>query len=103
MVSKILKKYKKASQKKIMLKTIISALAISDEQKKLYLDALEVIENDALDKLYEDITSFADNVEVKEIEHIRRQNFTNIQWMTKKEAEQKKHDINAFSFLLHNL
>jgi len=79
MVSKILKKYQKASQKKIMLKTIISALKISEEQKQLYLDALEVIENNALDKLYEDITSFANNVEVKEIEDIRKQNFTNIQ------------------------
>ena len=103
MVSKILKKYQKASQKKIMLKTIISALKISEEQKQLYLDALEVIENNALDKLYEDITSFANNVEVKEIEDIRKQNFTNIQWMTRKEAEEKKQDINAFSFLLHNL
>gem|GEM_PF-3798160 len=79
MVSKILKKYHKASQKKVMLKTIISALKISEEQKQLYLGALEVIQNNALDALYEDITAFADNVEVKEIEDIRKQNFTNIQ------------------------
>lgn len=78
MVSKILQKYKKASQKKIMLKTIISALKISDEQKQLYLDAIEVIENDALDGLYEDITQFSENVELKEIEDIRKQNFTRI-------------------------
>lgn len=103
MVSKILQKYRKASQKKTMLKTIISALKISEEQKHLYLDALEVIENDALDKLYEDITAFAQNIELKEIEDIRKQNFTKIEWMTKKEAEEKKQDINAFSFLLHNL
>ncbi len=103
MVSKILKKYHKANQKKAMLKTIISALKISEQQKQLYLDALEVIKNDALDNLYEDITAFADNVEVKEIQDIRKQNFTNIQWMTKQEAEEKKQDLNAFSFLLHNL
>lgn len=103
MVSKILKKYKKASQKKIMLKTIISALKISDEQKQLYLGALQIADNDTLDKLYEDITAFTQNIEVKEIEDIRKQNFTKIEWMTKKEAEEKKQDINAFSFLLHNL
>ncbi len=103
MVSKILKKYRKASQKKTMLKTIISALAISDEQKQLYLDALEVIENDKLDSLYEDITRFSENIELKEIKDIRKQNFTRIDGMTKKEAEEKKQDINAFSFLLHNL
>jgi hypothetical protein len=79
MISKILKKYHKATQKKIMLKTIISALAISDEQKQLYLGALEVIKNDALDNMYEDIIAFANNVEVKEIEDIRKQNFTDIQ------------------------
>jgi hypothetical protein len=53
--------------------------------------------------MYEDIIAFANNVEVKEIEDIRKQNFTDIQWMTRKEAEEKKQDINAFSFLLHNL
>ncbi len=103
MVSRILKKYRKASQKKIMLRAIISALSISDDQKKLYLDSLEVIADDKLDSLYEDITHFSENIEIKEIEDIRKQNFTRIGWMTKKEAEEKKQDINAFSFLLHNL
>ena len=103
MVSKILKKYNKVSQKKTMLKTIISALKISEQQKQLYLDALEVIKNDKLDSLYDDITWFSENIELKEIEDIKKQNFTQIRWMTKKEAEEKKQDINAFSFLLHNL
>ncbi|MDC0505996.1 hypothetical protein OAN96_00195 [Candidatus Gracilibacteria bacterium] len=103
MVSKILKKYHKPTQKKIMLRTIISALSISEEQKQLYLDALQVIENDALDNLYDEITTFSNDIELKEIEDIRKQNFTNIQGMTRKEAEEKKQDINAFSFLLHNL
>lgn len=103
MISKILKKYNKATQKKIMLKTIISALKISEEQKQLYLDSLEVIKEEALDTLYDNTIAFSNNIELKEIEDIRKQNFTNIQWMTKKEAEEKKQDINAFSFLLHNL
>jgi hypothetical protein len=40
---------------------------------------------------------------VKELEEIKKQNFSSISGLRKKEAEEKKKEMNSFSFLLHNL
>ena len=36
-------------------------------------------------------------------EYLVKDNFSNISWMRKKEAEEKTKEMNSFSFLLHNL
>ncbi|MCP4523243.1 MAG: hypothetical protein GY828_03415 [Candidatus Gracilibacteria bacterium] len=76
---------------------------IPAEQKDLYLESLDVLDESRLQKLYEEISDFVEFVEMKELEDINKENFGKISGMRKKEAEEKKKELNSFSFLLHNL
>jgi len=103
MIINIFKKYSEKSKKKKIVKTIIENLNINDKQKSLYLDALENIDEIWLEKLYISLQEFIWNIEQKEIEDIRKNNFTKIEWLRKKEVLEKQKDINSFWFLLNNL
>lgn len=103
MLLKILKKQKDISSKRKMVKTIIENLDIPKNQKSLFLDSLIVLDENWIDSLYSDLLIFVNSVEIKELEEIKNNNFSTISWMTKKQAENKKEELNSFSFLLHNL
>lgn len=82
---------------------MIASLNIPERQKYLYLEALEVLDSEGLDKLYDNMTIFVESLERKEDEEISSWNFSSIWWLTKKELQEKKKEENAFSFLLNNL
>ena len=103
MVFKFLSKQKDLDKKKKLMGVMIISLNIPDEQKKLYLEAMEIISEDYVDGLYENLVKFTEKVELKEIESINKENFSSIAWMRKKEAIEKQKEINAFSFLISNL
>lgn len=103
MISKILKKYAQTNKKKKLLVTIIEALHINENQKNLYLESLDYLDMDWLDKLYESLQVFIWEIEMKNYEEITKNNFTKIAWMRKKEAIEKQKDLNSFWFLLNNL
>lgn len=82
---------------------MISSLNIPEKQKYLYLEALEVLDSAWLEKLYNNMTIFVENIEKKENDDIFSQNFSSIGWMTKKQMQEKTKEENAFSFLLNKL
>lgn len=103
MILNIFKKYSEVSKKKKIVKTIIENLNINDKQKSLYLEALENIDEIWLEKLFFSLQDFVWNVEQKEIEDIRKNNFTKISGLRKKEVIEKQKEINSFWFLLNNI
>lgn len=103
MISKFLKKQKNLQKKRKLIKTMIFSLRIPEGQKKLYLESLDILDMNALNDLYNNLTRFIENIELREIEEINKENFSNIIWMRKKEAEDRKKELNAFSFLLSNI
>lgn len=103
MLSKFLLKQKKYNHKKKLIETIIHSIHIEESWKKLYLEALSSISQDELDILYTKLVWFVEKIELKEIADIKKQSFTTIAGMRKKEAEEKTKDINALSFLFHNI
>ena len=102
MIFDFLKKRKKKHEKIYLIKIMIKSIKLSEEQKELYLEALEVINDSNLDNLYNDITYFIKNYEIKSIENISKQNFSKIEGLRKKEAKEKQEELNAFTFLLNN-
>ena len=82
---------------------MVASLNIPEKQKYLYLEALEVLDWDGLDKLYDNMTTFVESLEKKENEEISSWNFSSIWGLTKKQLQEKKKEENAFSFLLNNL
>ena len=70
MISKFLLKQKDLMKKKKLIKVMIASLNIPEKQKYLYLEALEVLDGEGLDKLYENMTIFVESLEKKEDEEI---------------------------------
>lgn len=103
MILGIFKKYSETNKKRKVVKTLIESLRISDKQKTLYLDSIDILDEIWLDKLYKSLMIFIDEYEWKEIENIKSGNFSQISWMRKKEAIEKQKDVNTFNFLLNNL
>lgn len=103
MLFTFLKKQKEKSHKVEVVRTLILELNISDEQKELYVKALDILEVHELDKLYSEITVFTQNFELKEVDDIKKDSFVTVAGMKKREVEEKKQEVNAFSFLINNI
>lgn len=103
MLFKFLIKQKDKNTQKKLIETMVVSLNISPEQKELYFQALEVMTAEESDTLYNNLLKFIEKIEIREIEQIRKESFSSISGMRKKELEEKAQDMNSFSFLLHNL
>lgn len=103
MIFEFLKKQREIKEKRELTKIMITNLNISEEQKSLYIKAIDILDNQWMDLLYKELTRFIENFELKEIEDIKSNNFSRIAWMRKKEANLKKKELNAFQFLINNL
>ena len=78
MIFKFLSKQKDLNKKKKLIKVMVISLNIPDEQKELYLEALEIIDENYVEELYKNLTRFTEKVEVKEIENINKESFSTI-------------------------
>ncbi len=103
MISSFLGKQKDIKRKKKLVRVMINSLNIPSKQKYLYIDALDVLDETWLDKLYDNMTRFVESLEKKEGDEINISNFASIWGLTKKEVSEKKKEENAFSFLINNL
>ena len=103
MILNFLKKQREEKEKRKLLVIMIQSINISQEQKTLYLESLEILDGQWINNLYRDITYFIEKVEAKESEQIHKENFSKIDGMKKQEENEKKKEMNSFEFLLHNL
>ncbi len=103
MIFDFLKKQKEHKNKIKIIKVMIVSLNIPEKQKELYLEAIEVLWKDWLERLYITLTEFTKQLEYEELDKINKDNFSSVAWMRKKEAKEKQKEINSFSFLINNL
>lgn len=102
MLFNYLKKQKEKKIKIHVIHTMILSLQIPEEQKALYAQAIDIVWDEWMDELYDNLTQFIEKIEIKEIDDIKKTNFIEISGMRKQEAEEKKKELNAFSFLISN-
>jgi len=103
MIFDFLKKQKKIDSKRKLTKVMLLNLNIPEEEKALYIQAIDILDDKEIDELYEKWSNYIKNLEIKEIEDIRKQSFIEIDWLRKKEAKEKQKEINAFNFLFNNI
>ncbi len=103
MIFEYLKKQSKLKEKIKLTKIMIFNLQIPEEQKSLYIQALDILDESWIDRIYNNLVIFIKDIEIKELDQIQKNNFTVIAWMRKKEAEERKIEINSFSFLINNI
>lgn len=103
MLFTFLKKQKEKSHKVEVIRTLIFNLNIPEEQKEIFISALDILEVHELDSLYTEITVFTETLEMKQISDIKKDSFMSVGWMKKKEVEEKQKEVNAFAFLINNI
>ena len=103
MLFTFLKKQKLKRQKLEVVKALIINLNISEDQKEMYIKSLDILETIELDNLYSEISIFSQNFEMKQVEDIKKWSYANVAGMKKSEVEEKKKEVNAFSFLINNI
>ena len=103
MIFKFWQKQSEIATKKLLLRKLIKKIDIPETDKELILWAIWNSSPEKLENFYEFIVKFIEKYELKEIEEIEKNNFVNIDWMTYKEANEKKQEINSLNFLLNNV
>lgn len=101
MIFDFLRKRKNINEKIKLINIMFVNLKIPEAQKSLYLQALDILDEDWVNRIYKELSHFIKNLELKEIEDIQKNNFSAINWLKLKEAEEKKEEINSLSFLLN--
>lgn len=103
MIFKFWKKQSEVATKKLLLRKLIKKIDIQENDKELILWAISTVSDEKLGIFYNSVVNFIEKMELKEIDEIEKNNFVSIDWMTYKEANEKKQKINSFNFLLNNL
>lgn len=103
MLFDFLKKRKRIEDKIKLINIMFVNLKIPESQKSLYLQALDILDEDWVNRIYEELSNFIKNVELKNLEDIQKNNFSVINWLRFKEAEEKKEELNSFNFLINKL
>ena len=103
MIFKFWQKQSEIATKKLLLRKLIRKIDIPETDKELILWAIWTSSPEKLDNFYEFVVKFIEKYELKEVNEIEKNNFVSIDWMTYKEANEKKQEINSFNFLLNNL
>ncbi|EKE26759.1 MAG: hypothetical protein ACD_4C00158G0002 [uncultured bacterium (gcode 4)] len=97
------KKYKEREYRIVLVKDLIKGLDIDDSQKQLYIESLEVLDEESLDRFYKKLTSVIDIIE----EDINKQQFIKTKEIANLSKNQEQIDkiqeINSFNFLLDNI
>jgi hypothetical protein len=75
MLFSYLQKQRDRKKQKKLIEAMILSLRISPEQKQLYIEALEVLNEEGSQGLYENLIKFVEKIEVRELEQIRKESF----------------------------
>lgn len=99
----IFKKYKEKEYRLLLVKEIIEWLQIDSKQKKLYIESLEFLDDEGLDRFYKKLTSVIDIIEDSEnIENYNNQK-NNLKQTKIEEIKEKQQEINSFNLILDNI
>jgi hypothetical protein len=99
----IFKKYKEREYRLILVKDLILSLNIDSRQKNLYIESLNILDNESLDRFYNKLTWVIDIIEENENNLSFSKTIENNNSIKKQEQIQKKEEINSFNFLLDNI
>lgn len=103
MIFDFLKKRKKIEEKIKLIKIMFVNLKIPEAQKALYIQALDILDENWINRIYEELSHFIKEIELKNLEDFQKNSFSVINGLRVKEAEEKKEELNSFSFLLNKL
>ncbi|EKE29126.1 MAG: hypothetical protein ACD_2C00221G0008 [uncultured bacterium (gcode 4)] len=102
-LSSIFRKYKDREYRLVLIKDLISWLEIDDNQKNLYLDSLEVLDGESLERFYNKLTSVIEIIEEDENKLSFQKNKQEIYKLNTQEQQDKRQELNSFNLILDNI
>lgn len=99
----IFRKYKQREYRLILIKELIEWLEIDSRQKNLYLESLEVLDEEGLERFYNKLTSVIEIIEEDENKSTFKKQTQEIYKINTQEELEKKQEINSFNLILDNI
>lgn len=99
----IFRKYKQREYRLILIKELIEWLEIDSRQKNLYLESLEVLDEEGLERFYNKLTSVIEIIEEDENKSTFKKQTQEIYKINSQEELEKKQEINSFNLILDNI
>ncbi len=102
-LSGFLKRIREKNQRKDLLKDLIRNLKIDETQRFLYLESLELLDEDGLGVFYERLCTFVDGTEKSAIliETGKRSEY--VRDLRRKEDDERRREVGKVSFLFDNV
>lgn len=99
----IFRKYKEKEYRLILIKELIEWLNIDIKQKILYVESLEVLDDEWLERFYNKLISIIEILEEDE-DQVKFQNQKQELYnLNKEEILEKKQELNSFNMILDNI
>ncbi|EKD66665.1 MAG: hypothetical protein ACD_49C00023G0008 [uncultured bacterium (gcode 4)] len=99
----IFKKYKEKEYRLILIKDLILSLNIDSRQKNLYIESLNILDDESLDRFYKKLVWVIDIIEENENNLSFSKELETTNFIKQQEQKQKKEEINSYNFLLDNI
>ncbi|MFB0964485.1 MAG: hypothetical protein QMC36_02115 [Patescibacteria group bacterium] len=102
-LSNILKRIREKGQRKTVLKELINSLRIDETQRYLYLESLELLDDEGMTAFYHRLVAFVDETEGRQIiaEGEKRTGF--VRDLRSAEAEERSKEADNANFLFDNV
>ena len=102
-LSNILKRIREKGQRKTVLKELINSLRIDETQRYLYLESLELLDDEGMTAFYHRLVAFVDETEGMQIiaEGEKRTGF--VRDLRSAEAEERSKEADNANFLFDNV
>ena len=100
---KLLKRYKEKNCRILLIKDLIEWLSIDDKQKELYIESLEVLDDESLERFYNKLTSVIEIIEEDNVSKSFEEQKENIKQIDSKEQKEKKEEMASYNLILESI
>lgn len=99
----IFKKYKEREYRLLLVKELIEWLEVDSRQKSLYIESLEILDEEGLDRFYKKLTSVIEIIEENENKNSFQKQKQEIYNINKEEILERKQELNSYNMILDNI
>lgn len=102
----ILKKMVRGSEKRAVIREVIARLKLEQDQEQLYLDSLDILDDEHLEMFYRKLVALVDILEEQDVVLIgdkQVSKLSHIQMLEEEEWKNIRQDVSNFNILFDNI
>jgi hypothetical protein len=98
----LLKRFSKNNEKRQIVREVIFRLSLDKNQEQIYLESLDILDDEYLDLFYKKLTALIDIIEEKEVIILGEKQMVKIQEIRTQEKKEEMKNTN-FNILFDNI